>query len=213
VGLVCYFYLKLIQTEGFESTLKYTFIHIPKNSGTSIYRVLNNYKNNFDLTSNKYHNLVATKYNNPILCIRDPISRFKSIYKYWKKNVNFINVSTTLKDFIAYMKQNSLYLIIPEILSEYHYFSQSKYIDKETYPYTRVIIYSSDRDIMNSKVNSLLNDLNIKNNIELPYENSTDNEDIQLDMDDMNFIYQEYKDDFELWENVNTNPSLFLKVY
>jgi Sulfotransferase family len=216
--LIIYFTFKPCLMESFENTKKYTFIHVPKTGGTAINKLLqNNYSSYFDLYSNQYHNMVATKNNRPILCIREPTDRFLSIYNYWNTHVNEYhqNVDTSFKNFVHLLKTDSDSLLFgyPPILSEYHYFPQSSYIDPSVYSHAIVITY--DKNKLEDKVNSLLEYLGISNNNNnsLTQETVSNHTDVNPDSEDMNFIRERYNDDYLLWNKLNKQPDLFLKVF
>jgi hypothetical protein len=203
--------------EYFNQTHKNTFIHVPKTGGSAIHKVMKKkYPDNFDVYSNHFHNLVATQYNQPILCIREPIDRFLSIYKYWKQNVHdfYPMINTSVKYFIYCLKNNSDKLLFgnPSILSEYHYFPQSYFIAPDAYPYSIVLIY--DKTEMKEKLQSLFEYLNLENpeNFKLKMNNVSKKTDIILDEEDLHFIYNRYHDDFVLWDKLNQQPEMFKKV-
>lgn len=202
-------------TEGFENTKHYTFIHVPKTGGTAINKILENYSDNFDLYSNHFHNMVATKYNRPILCIREPTERFLSIYKYWKQHVHkfYPKINTSIKYFIKLLKENSKFLLFgnPPFLSEYHYFQQSQFIDPSVYSYSIVLIY--DKEKMEKKINTLLKYLNLsKQPVSLPFKNVSKDTNVELDEEDLQFIQQKYYNDYQLWNDLHQHPDKFLKV-
>jgi hypothetical protein len=217
VFLAIPFLKRLSIKEHFTSTKKHTFIHVPKTGGTSINKLLEReYPSHFDLYSNQYHNIVATKFNKPVLCIREPTDRFLSLHNYWSTFVNdhHEGVDTSLKNFISLMKQNSPTLLFgnPPVLSEYHYFKQSNYIDPSVYPYSVVLTY--DKDKLESKVNALLNYLNISKKYNtLPKETVSKKTNETPDGDDLNFIKDRYYEDYLLWDKLNQNPGAFLKVF
>ena len=199
--------------EGFENTKKYTFIHVPKTGGSALNKVLEKYKKDFDLYSNHFHNMVATKYNRPVLCIREPVDRFVSLYKYWRQYITDAvpNIDTSVKHFIHLLKNESKYLLIHPIISEYHYFQQANYIDSSVYPYAVIMTY--DKYNMEKKTNNLLDYLNITEYmVSLPVQNVSKETDVYLDNEDLEFIRYKYKDDFKLWYEIQNHPEKFLKV-
>jgi hypothetical protein len=199
--------------ENFETTIKYTYIHVPKTGGSSIIKFLNNYSEYFDCSSHILHNIVATTFNRPILCIREPIDRIKSQYKYWRQHKEFYTDKTSFKHFINLLKNNSNDLFVENnTITEYHYFPQYYYIDPSVYKYAVILAY--DKDTMNDKVNQLISYLLIPNrSIELQKDNvSVEIDNIEIDNEDMDFILTIYKNDFQLWDDLKNKPELFLKV-
>ena len=96
---------------------------------------------------------------------------------------------------------------------EVHYDPQSNWIKKDVYSNTIVIKYEED---LNNKIIDLLKYLNIENKgIRLEKSNITrklENEKVILDDEDIAFIKEKYKDDFELLDDLNNHPELFLHV-
>jgi len=203
--------------EYFNQTNKYTFIHVPKTGGSAIHKVIKKkYPEYFDVYSNHFHNLVATQYNQPILCIREPIDRFVSIYKYWKQGVrkHHPTIDTSVKYFIYCLKNNSDKLLFgnPPILSEYHYFPQSYYLSPNVYSYATVLVY--DKTNMEEKLHTLFEYLQLENpdSFKLKKKNVSKKTEVVLDEEDIEFIHNRYHDDFVLWDNLNQHPEMFKKV-
>ena len=94
-----------------------------------------------------------------------------------------------------------------------HYYPQVHWIKQDVYSNTIVITYEED---LNNKINALFDYLNIPNkNIKLEHNNVTrkkEGEEVVLDDEDIQFIKERYKDDFELWENALNHPEMFKKV-
>ena len=202
--------------EGFENTRRYTFIHVPKTSGSALHKVLDKYPKNFDVYSNHFHNMVATKFNRPILCIREPTDRFLSIYKYWRQHAPkfYPKINTSLKYFIQLLKKKSKFLLVgnPPFLSEYHYFQQVNYIDPSVYPYSIIIMY--DKNQMEAKTNALLKYLEItEKDVPVPVKNVSLKTDVQLDDEDLQYVQEKYKDDYQLWDELQQHPEKFLKIF
>ena len=112
------------------------------------------------------------------------------------------------------MKKRSNLLLFgdPPIMSEYHYFPQSNYIDPSVYSNSIVVTY--DKDKLEDKVNALLKHLNISNiHNSLGQETVSQHTDVIPDDEDLKFIKEKYKDDYALWSNLNQQPDQFLKVF
>lgn len=201
---------------------KYSFIHPSKCGGKTIEEWINkNELSNIFLYD--WHNIMCETTNNPIIILRDPVERFKSLFRFWKRGTNIHSRSDTfiekhkninIKDFINMIiqKDDELYG-----LSNWqkHFSTQTTWIPKETYSSTIVIIYS--RKILNEKFFNLLQDLNIdiSDKSKLPLTNISIkmNNDDELDEDDLNWIKEYYKSDFELLELIYTKKDLFKAVY
>ena len=204
--------------EGYENHKMYTYVHIPKTGGSSIIKYLKKYSEHFDLKSNHFHDIIATKQNNPVLCIREPMERFYSMYKYWKQHIHdqYPEIDDSVKNFINLVNKKSNYLVLgpsnQPFIHKQHYMPQSTYLKSDVYRYAIVIKY--DKENMGDKMNKLLDYLHIKNkNIKLLRENVSKYDDIELlDEEDREFIMNTYYTDFELWNHIQKNPHLFLKV-
>ena len=199
---------------------KFTFVHPTKCGGTSIAEILrNNYSKFFTVVYE--HKTLCYDRNNPIILVRDPVDRFKSMYKYWKygsekygnnlkiKNYNKNNI--TIKDYINLIKIKS-----PILNSSYtwdkHYSPITDWIKVSNYKYLIIIKYCKD---LNVPFQKMINTLNIPNlNIKIPHINiSKTREDIILDEEDLQFIKEHFKKDYELIDLINTNPTLFRSVF
>jgi len=196
--------LFLFKVENFENT----FIHVPKTAGSSVVEFLKNY--DFKILGHEHY----LKHDIAVLVIREPIDRFQSSYNYWKHYCiqdNKCGESITVSHFIENIKTNNSILNTTHTW-DVHYLPQSRYIDKQHYKNAIVIRY--DKDKMESKLNSLVEYLNIENkNIKLNYNNKSTNYTINIQKDDLLWLADYYKDDFELWNTLNTYPDLFLKVF
>lgn len=200
--------------------MKYTFIHPTKTGGTACENYFSNYYNNYIVGIGHDHKCTNT--NNPIILIRDPIDRFISMYKYWKngavdtifkRNENFINKynEVNIKKFIELLQNNPKELYY-EFTWDVHFAPQVNWINNTDYHNIIIIKYAKN---LNKKINHLITILEIPNkNIELNLLNITKNTDesICLDIDDIHFIKDFYKKDYELIEKINNNPELFKLV-
>jgi len=198
---------------------KFTFVHPTKCGGTSIAKILKNNYSNFFTVVNEHKTLCYDK-NNPIILVRDPVDRFKSMYKYWKygsekyiKNSKFINYTKniTIKDYINLIKIKSPILNTLYTWDK-HYSPITDWIKVSNYKNLIIIKYCKDLNIPFQK---MINTLNIPNlNIQIPHINiSKTNENIILDDEDLQFIKEYFKKDYELIELINTKPKLFRSVF
>lgn len=188
----------IIYLESFENK----FVHIPKTAGSSIGNFLSNY--DIDYLGHDH---------NANIVIRDPIDRFNSTFKYWKRLCMYEQIcddQVHLKDFIEYIKTDNEKMLISTHYKKWHYLPQSNYIDPTNYKNTIIIKYS--KTDMNKKMKTLLKYLNISDKgIELPSENLSPEFEVRLDDIDLQWIYMYYQKDFELYNNLN-NHELFKLV-
>jgi hypothetical protein len=198
---------------------KFTFVHPTKCGGTSISKILKNNYSNFFTVANEHKTLCYDK-NNPIILVRDPVDRFKSMYKYWKygsekyiKNLKSINYTknVTVKDYINLIKIKSPILNTLYTWDK-HYSPITDWIKVSNYKNLIIIKYCKDLNIPFQK---MINTLNIPTlNIQIPHINiSKTNENIIFDDEDLQFIKEYFKKDYELIELINTNPKLFRSVF
>jgi hypothetical protein len=199
---------------------KFTFIHPTKCGGTSIYDVLLKHYSKYFILDNM-HKTVCLDNNNPIILVRDPLDRFKSMYKYWKYGSERYNKRSpeyknyikdmNIKDYINLIKTKS-----PIINNSYtwdkHYAPITDWIKVSKYKKLIVIKYCKD---LNKPFQKMINAFNIPNlNIRIPHSNVSKNkEEIILDDDDLQFIQEHFKKDYELIKLINTNPKLFRGVF
>jgi len=198
---------------------KFTFVHPTKCGGTSIAKILKNYYSNFFIVVNE-HKTLCYDNNNPIILVRDPVDRFKSMYKYWKygsekyiknpKSINYVK-NVTVKNYISLIKIKSPILNTVYTWDK-HYAPITDWIKVSNYNKLIIIKYCKDLNIPFQK---MINSFKIKNcNIPIPHSNvSKSKEDIVLDDEDLQFITEHFKKDYELIELINTNPRLFRGVF
>jgi hypothetical protein len=199
---------------------KYTFIHITKCGGSTVEQYFEKYYSEY--IQGKSHAIVCGQNNNPIVIIREPFSRFISMYNYWKngaesglfmRNNEFKEKysSYTIKDFINLVNNNNTNHLYTVFTQKEHFSGQHLWINKNVYKNTIVILHTNN---LNNKIQELLNYLKIPNkNINLPEINvSIKNNNIVLDETDKNIIRNLYKEDFELWDNLINNKEMFKKV-
>ena len=208
---------KYSSLENFDENNKYSFIHVPKTGGISIYNYLLNYSDYINFFGHDKYFFKATNENKPIIVIREPTDRFTSIYKYWKKNYleihgsNVSNDEVSIKSFISYINNNDIGKIKLTYFWNVHLYPQTYYMDESVYKNSIVVKYNKNK--MNEKMNNLINYLNIPNkNITLKPENTGQNYELNIDDRDMEWIRHIYKNDFDLWNKLNNQPELFKKV-
>lgn len=206
----------------------YTFIHIPKCGGTSVEKYFEaHYSDRIIGTTHKW---LCEKDNNPIVIIRNPFDRFISLYHYWKYGSHGRNSRGTeftekygncsIKDFIEIFKRNTDAIknnYIHELVSGYmwriHYFPQVYWIQRDCFENAIVIKYTENLD---EKIHVLLDYLHIQDkNISLEKSNVTrtkDGEQAVLDEEDIVWLREHFREDFELWNAANETPERFKYV-
>ena len=211
-----------------KDTPQYTFIHIPKCGGTCVETFFeNHYKDRIVGTTHKW---VCEKDNNPIVIIREPTERFISIYHYWKngsygrnsRNEEFANKygNCTIKDFIEMFKRNKdaidnnwMHELVNGYMWRLHYFPQIYWIKPEFFGNSIIVLYEED---LNNKIQNLLEYLHVENKgIHLEKSNITrkkEGEDVVLDEEDMIWLKEEFKEDYDLWNKAMSSPELFKAV-
>jgi len=204
---------------------KFTFIHPTKCGGISITNVLKKYYSKFFIVEKneigKIHTTICHDNNNPVILVREPVDRFKSMYKYWKYGSEKYNQRTpeyqsyiknmNIKDYINLIKIKSPLLNNSYTWSK-HYAPITDWIKVSNYNKLIIVKYCKDLNIPFQK---MINAFNIPNlNIPIPHSNVSNNkENIILDEDDLQFIQEYFKKDYELIELINTNPKLFRGVF
>jgi hypothetical protein len=196
-----------------------TFVHITKTGGTAVEKYF--CRHYFQYIRGRGHRNICKSLNHPIVIIREPISRFESMYHYWKRgsvsgdfmrDESFIDkyIGCDVKSFIHKIKTNVKDLKYKFTWRE-HFKKQTAWIPENCYKNTIVIKYVDD---LNDSIHKLLEHLKIPDlMIPLEKENvSKKEETIILDVDDIENIKEIYKEDFELWDKIENQPELFLFV-
>ena len=207
---------KLQETQILPQTTKLTFVHPTKCGGTAVENFLyENYRNFFNL--NKGHGPTCLNHNNSVIIVRDPVDRFKSIYKYWKygSGVNIRDETflkkysdVNVKQFIQFMKNNNTEHLFRGCTWDVHIRPITYWIKKTQLRNIIVLKYQKD---INPSIQKLLHLLKIPTTSKIvPHFNVTKNkEKIVLDDDDIAFIREYYKTDYALWDKINNEPTLF----
>jgi hypothetical protein len=210
---------KLQETRTFSKSNKLTFIHPTKCGGTTVENFMHeNYRKYFQL--NKAHGQSCLNHNNPVMIVRDPIDRFKSMFKFWKygsrinrRSESFLNKykNVTVKQFIQFIKNDKKEHLFGGVTWDVHIKPITHWI-KNTKLYN-IIILKYQKNLDNS-VQKLLEIMKIPSkNVHVPYFNvSSCKENVILDDEDIQFIKEYYRSDYDLWEKINEHPYLFRVV-
>ena len=187
-------------------------VHIPKTGGISFGQHLEKqYRPNFYYT--KSHSATCS-IDNSITVIRDPVERFLSAFNFWKHGSSYCALSSSktenLKEYIEYVKNED-----PRLQCKHskmmHTWPQVHWVPRDTWSKTVVIRY---RKNLSEVLEPLLE------YIEIPWDGSqcqnlnvtSKRDDVTLDSDDLEWLRDHYREDFELWDAVNTRPEIFKKV-
>ena len=203
-----------------KNTNRFSFIHPTKCGGTAVENfLLANYSKYFIIKT--HHNLTCNNYNNSIIIIRDPIERFISLFKYWKygseifiRDKKFLEKykNITIKDFISLIKENKTNTLFYSFTCDKHFQKMTHWINNTDYKNIIIIKYKND---MNDTIQQMLRLFKIPNLVNKKVEkcNITKNkENVILDEEDIHFIKEYFKEDFDLIHLINTQPKLFRSV-
>jgi hypothetical protein len=200
---------------------KYTFIHPTKTGGTACEQFFMSYYS--DYITGSGHENVCENNNNPIIIIRNVVDRFVSMYKYWKNGAIDTKFKRTesfiakfnkynIQDFISLIQNNNTEDLYYDFTWKDHFKPQSEWIKNVNYKNVIVIKHVKN---LNEKINRLFYHLDIPNKgITLPIVNVSkpSEEVIILNGDNVRFIMNYFKEDFDLLNKINNSPELFRLV-
>ena len=157
-----------------------------------------------------HHVPVCGQHPKPIISVREPFDRFKSMYKYWRFGGNKYGVSGrkdgSVDDFIKAIttcrhKLKTLHTW------EVHFKPQAHWITPDDYSKTIVVRYKDD---MSEQLQKLLEYLKIScDTLSSSRINTSLGDDFELTKEQKIFVENFYQKDFELWNDVSNRPSLF----
>jgi GR25 family glycosyltransferase involved in LPS biosynthesis len=190
---------------------KYYFIHIPKNAGQSINKLLSE---NSDIPIKQGHHSYKITHNNEILVLRDPIDRFISAFYYLYKmkdeyNIPFDKIKTPDK-FIEALnyKHNVNHKEAMRIYQEEYQNQpiQGK-IHGSNWVFAPQSLYYVNPSFvlrftnLESDFNKCLSDIGYQKKVSLPKKNISIHKDKYLSEKSIAFLKDYYKKDFELLES------------
>ena len=188
------------------------FIHIPKTGGRSISEF-------FDTLETHPHNRKCDEYGPYVTVVREPISRFESIFRFWKygstecqRDSVFTkkNQNVTIKNYIQLIKTNH-----PDVFHSFTgktHLPQIHWLPKKAWSHTVVIRYESDMSSQLQKFLEFSRDI-VPPIKELTHRNVSHGSPVTLDDEDLAWLHQHYQADFELWDALHSTPELFKKVF
>jgi hypothetical protein len=201
-----------------KKNTKFTFVHPTKCGGCAVEDFLN--ENYSDYFSTEGHYNKCEFNNDSIIIVRDPVDRFKSMYKYWKygserhqsnkehvekyKNIN-------IKTFIS-MIQNNSHNLITKFTQDIHYKPITYWINTN---YKNIIILKYKKNL-NDTIQNMINKIHIpiKVNKIVKHTNiSKSKEEIVLDNEDLLFIKKYFISDYHLIYIINKHPKMFRGVF
>lgn len=178
----------------------YNFVHIPKTGGISAVRWIHGHPfiNSNAVYSSVHHRMVCHPGINCFTIVREPISRIISGYRFWKygSTQHAAKGSGTLRDFVE--------------SGDVHARTQIHWIPRHLWHDVIVVKYQKD---LEEPLKRLFEYLKLEAP-KKPFQtaNVSNGDPVTLDSDDLEWLRDHYREDFELWDAVNAQPELFLKV-
>jgi hypothetical protein len=207
-----------------EAIDKFTFVHPTKNGGTAIEDFLSEHYSTYFTGHGHNHTCAHSDHN--VIVIREPVSRFISMFKYWKlggdhiykRDSKFVEKygDTTISDFLDMLRSGNITDLHQEFTWHLHFSPQSHWLQFEDYKKTIVIRY--DKTSLQDKLFQVLEELKIPNiGASLPMVNVSlgkdegDNE-YTLTEKEKRQLKNLFPGDFDMWNKINKYPELFRMV-
>lgn len=186
----------------------YQFVHIPKTGGCALSGFLK--RRHPDLFEEKSHEFCVASSENPIVVVREPTERALSIYNFSVNGSEMfapewsLEKNTSFRQFIDTAQSLIDSMII-------HTLPQSRWLKPEHYGKTIVVKY---RKNLVEGVQGLEGYLGLPRSNYIPKWNVSKNKSqLRLSTYDKEKIFEIYKSDFELWNDLDLSPERFKKVF
>lgn len=196
------------------------FIHIPKTGGCAVGGFLRlNYPGSFQEMG---HEFMVPSSENPIVVVRSPLDRVFSVFYFWTGGSeiyspkdffgdedmsfrNFIDSAQVIADSIPHTDQ-----LVANYSRVLHVLPQSRWLSPENYAKTIVIRYNRD---MTQSLKKLVEYLKLPNFSGMPKVNISKKKPITFSKYENGKLFELYKSDFELWNDINHHQYKFKKVF
>lgn len=203
----------------------HTFVHPTKTGGTAVEQYFK--KHHFRKIRGVGHIHTCANSQNPITIVRDPMDRFVSIFKYWRngavdgrytRDPDWISVNT-ISEFIGRLKANdnafAKRFLHRDFTTSLHFAEQRHWLKPADHAKTTVIVY--DKDKLDEKVARLLEHLGLPpTGLPLPRVNVTKSSAevcCEMTAEDVAWVREKFKGDFQLWHLATRHPHRFKKVF
>lgn len=188
----------------------YSFIHVPKSSGSCVNECLALDRN---FVTDNTHRMKCTNTNNPIVVVRDPYDRFLSLYQYWKygseRYVNpvYIHRSTcSILDFIHFIQTNQTNMLYGYNTWAVHYKCTADWLAGVHYKNIIILRYQPDMDPV---IDALYEFIQLPKPAAIRKVNISVKEPIADEEVVRAFVRQHYKADYDLIANISAFPEQF----
>ena len=204
-------------------TARYTFIRPTKVGGLSTARFFRkNFFKRIDVEKEEYgqvHAQGAQNVKNPIMTVRNPYDRIRSMYVYWKygselyprsKKFTEKNENVSLDDYLNMIETKDSRLH-ETFTWNVHHLPMTHWLSKKDYAKTIILEYSAN---LQHQVGNLLNFIGINSNKKLPKKNNNYRKvNFDISPQTQKKIRELFASDFELYAAVKLTPSKFKKVF
>lgn len=187
---------------------EYAFVHIPKNAGTSVSKIINDIPQ-IDFFSH-WVRKETIKDHKKIFIIREPINRFTSAFFYlkgYKKNKerNFFQTPEELLQALRNLDKRALEFM--KVHDGFHFVNGQKILTDWVFHKQSAWVHDPWKIIMYHKLHEGIQELNdlLHIRIELPHANKSKKIDFEYSKDSLDLLKILYREDFELFEKYNVD--------
>jgi hypothetical protein len=202
----------------------HTFVHPTKTGGTALEQYFQ--ANHRDRVSGAGHLHTCASSDNPIVIVREPMDRFKSMFSYWRngaadgqytRDPDWIGVNS-IGDFIRLLRSSD-YSFVPLLLkgftTQLHFAPQTHWLAPSDHARTIVLTY--DKDGLEERLRGLLAYLGLPaSGLPLPRVNVSKRVagvSTALSEEDEAWMRGRFQGDFALWHLATKHPNRFKKVF